>query len=298
MKFLEQLLKRKFILILISMWIVVTVIVLNGAIMWQFVKNSIQREPTVYALVRNQFCVPKVSPFTGSTDGKKFVILRIDDVQAHAWSEISKRMIRDAQKYKAPVVAGIIAKDLDENESLVNFLKREECNIEAAFHWFDHNFSLTESGITAEFSRASYEAATLRIKKGAELIEDVSREKVTTFIPPLNMVSDEARRAASDNGMEVVSAVGSGVFDYGGATFSYETKQLVDSEKVVQNCKERFKTYPFCVIMLHPQDYTNQDGVLIEETYRTYYLLLLEKLAQNNVSFTTFKEIKRLFPNY
>jgi hypothetical protein len=112
------------------------------------------------------------------------------------------------------------------------------------------------------------------------------------------MISSAGREAAKASGIDIISSVGTGVFDYGGATFNYETKQLIDADKVVEDCDRQFTRYPFCVVMLHPQDYTDTRGELLEDVYSDYYLALLAKLKEKNVSFATFAEIQQLFPRY
>ncbi len=79
------------------------------------------------------------------------VILRLDDVQAYGWSDVSIRMMDDAISNDMPIVAGIIPKDLAEDKKLVNFLERESCNIEFALHGYDHGAISDFDEVIGEF---------------------------------------------------------------------------------------------------------------------------------------------------
>ena len=49
------------------------------------------------------------------------VVLRIDDIQAYSWRNISIKMIEDALARKMPVVLGVIPLDLLEDDKLVGY---------------------------------------------------------------------------------------------------------------------------------------------------------------------------------
>jgi hypothetical protein len=54
--------------------------------------------------VRDQFCIQRIQ--TPSFDkNQKLVVLRLDDVQAFSWRDISMKIIQDSYRYNAPIVA-------------------------------------------------------------------------------------------------------------------------------------------------------------------------------------------------
>lgn len=49
--------------------------------------------------------------------------------------------------------------------------------------------------------------------------------------------------------------------------------------------------------MMHPQDYTNSDGLIDAEFYNKYYITMLKNLSEMEVVFVTFEDlIKYGFP--
>ncbi len=215
------------------------------------------------------------------TPTSKNVILRLDDVQAYGWSDISVRMMKDTIEHDMPIVAGIIPKGVAGDLMLVNFLERQKCNIEFALHGYDHGAISDFDELVGEFELLSYQDAALRLEKGIEEINAMVRVPITTFIPPQNRISFEATAALADYDL-FLSKSGNGYYDYDAKTWNYNDNTLVSAVEVIKVCDETFKTGDdVCVIMLHPQDFLDEEGALDEGKYGEYLKLLdLIKLSE------------------
>lgn len=238
-------------------------------------------------------CKPIKIRFSGRT-----VILRLDDVQALAWRDISIQMIDEALRRNMPVVLGVIPMRLERDEKMVDYLKRNECNIEIAQHGWSHNI---DSNLDiAEFSDLSKEEAYAKIIKGKRVLESITNRPITTFIPPNNRYSSGTVAALDETGFKVVSSEGSEYFDYTASTYNFEKQELVSVANVINDCNKSLDQKETCMIMLHPQDYTD-NGVLDLEKYKNY-LQLLDALEAMNVSFVKIqdfvdKDSIRFMPN-
>lgn len=291
--------KKEFIHILFSLAIITAVVVLGIFAMYSIVSAALHKTHntnTLFSVIRNTWCHDVIDE-PPLTKDDKIVVLRLDDVQAFAWSDISMKMIRDAYAYNAPVVAGVIPKTLKEEATIVNFLKREKCNIEIAIHGWDHYGKPPEivgTPYVTEFWQISFEKAKQRIGSGIMELQRYNGKKAPiTFIPPFNDISGPARAAAEELWIQVVSSIGSGLYDYHSTTYNFDKKRIVPVEMIIEECQKTFSTQSICVIMMHPQDYSNEEKQLDEKLYHDYYIGLLEFLKKSNVKFATFEQLKQ-----
>ena len=72
--------------------------------MFALFSGYLAEDRSVFSIGRDQFCISRVHT-PANLEGKKLVVLRLDDVQSYAWRDISIRMIRDAYGFNAPIVA-------------------------------------------------------------------------------------------------------------------------------------------------------------------------------------------------
>jgi len=206
--------------------------------------------------------------------GRQNVILRLDDVQAYGWSDISIRMMNDAISQDMPIVAGVIAKGIGEDRALMSFLEREECNIEFALHGYDHGAISDYEELVGEFELLSYAAASKRLDKGINEIKSAVNVPIVTFIPPQNRISLEATVALEEYNL-FLSKSGNGYYDYDARTWNYSEDKLIPATEVMRKCDETFRTGDdLCVIMLHPQDFLNEEGTFDEIKYQEFLKLL------------------------
>lgn len=115
-----------------------------------------------------------------SKEYENVIILRLDDVQAFAWSDISIKMMNDALDADMPIVAGIIPYQIQEDTKITHFLKRNECNIEFALHGYAHRekegrYSEETSG---EFSSLNYNSTKNKIALAKKELA-----QITEYVP-------------------------------------------------------------------------------------------------------------------
>ncbi len=230
--------------------------------------------------------VPGDRPYT--------VILRLDDVQAFGWSNLSLSMMRDAHARDLPIVAGVIPFELEQNTSLVRFLRHNQCNVEIALHGYTHNdegVAYSEAG-RAEFEHLSYRAASKRLALADEAITNlVPHYEPVSFIPPQNKLSPAAERSLYEAGIHVVSTEGQKHFDYDAAAWNYNEERFVPTNEIMAQCDATFaRGDDLCVIMLHPQDYTSGGERRARGKYHEYRMLLSTLAEREDVAVMTFAQ--------
>jgi predicted deacetylase len=216
----------------------------------------------------------------------RMVVLRLDDVQAHSWSSVNIRMMEDALARNMPVVAGVIPKDIENDFPVLSFLSRQECNVEIAFHGYTHHIERNGVQYNNEFATLSANEARTRLQAAIDEMRMVTQVPITTFIPPENVISADAHGVLSEFGILHLSSEGKGVFDYD--TTTWEGVPAVD---VVHACEERFAMGDrLCVIMLHPQEFSNTDMRVDEQKYQEFSKLL-DLLETMEVSVVRFSDV-------
>ena len=217
----------------------------------------------------------------------RMALIRLDDVQAHAWSTISARMMADAEARGIPLVLGVIPYNIEEDRQLYQLLHEKRCLHEIAQHGWDHDY--VQDTEAPEFAERSYEDAYLELRHGKRVLERLSREPLTTFIPPDNQLSQGARDALLELKIPIISSEGIGRFDYGAATFDYDTDTLVPVDRIIEDCAVTVVRTRLCVVMLHPQDFTTNGS--IDETKYVLYLDTLDRLQAHDYTFVRFKDL-------
>lgn len=220
--------------------------------------------------------------------GHKMAVLRVDDIQAFVWTNISEKIINDAYVREIPLVLGVIPKDLKEDGDFYKFLRKRRCHFEIAQHGWEHNVG--DDGVTPEFRGKTKKEASEMIAKGKKIIEALSREKVTTFIPPNNEYSEGTKEALKDAKIQFVSSEGKEYFDVDTSVYNYDTDSLTPADKIISDCENEFMESNLCVIMAHPQDFA--DGNRLNEEKYKIYTELLDKLQNSSVSFVRFKDFR------
>jgi predicted deacetylase len=287
---------KKILKFLASVCIILTVLFFTGRNLTSLLSESVTGSDSIFSVLRDQFCTQKVQ-IPDLDQNKKMVILRLDDVQAFSWSDISMKIVQDAYIFNAPIVMGVIPKWLYTDSILTQFLKRENCNIEIAIHGWDH-FGKKSNTVPpyyiTEFGDSTYAEARRRIQLGREILQPLSDEPLTTFIPPFNLISQEALDGIMDEGIKINSALWTWAYDYHSTTYNFDQKRIVTVEEVIKNCEWAFVQNGLCVIMMHPQDYAKPDKTLDTELYNKYYLELLGNLSKMDVVFVTFRDILKM----
>lgn len=252
-----------------------------------------KRSVSTVDMVKDSFCEQKTVHSASDFQGK-LVVLRLDDIQAFMWSEVSKTMISSAIDRGVPMVAGVIPKGIRDDIAIWNFLRRERCNIELALHGWDHGreaYTASETDMPAEFADLDTAAATELILKGKAEMRMISGEPMVTFIPPNNVASRGTEEALHEAGFKVLSSGGDGAFDYSVPTYDFTKKEIVSVDHIMTVCDRQFSSQKPCIIMFHPQEYSNEDRSLNQDAYEHHYLDLLGRLKDAGVTFVTFKDL-------
>lgn len=215
--------------------------------------------------------------------GEKNIILRIDDIQACAYSEAQYGMLEELEKRNLTASLAVIPLNLLKDEKAIKYLSEHRCKFELGLHGYYNT--------DYEFENLSYAEADKLIKKGLRTLNKIEPE-VFTFIPPNNEISEEAKMAVWDNGIEIISA-GHWNSEYGFSISSYDWRgeQIRDAQEVLKECQEDLDKYKTCIIMLHPQDYMT-DGKLNYTKYNEY-IELLDGLEKLNASIVNFRDLYR-----
>lgn len=216
------------------------------------------------------------------------VILRLDDVQAYAYTDITEKIIDETISHNMKMTLGVIPNNFLEDVRIDGILKRNSCNLELAIHGWDH-ISPRADG-TFEFEEMSKEEALIRIRRGKEIFKKITNSPIVTFIPPGNKISVGTKEALSEEGIKYISADDSET-EYGmnATTYDFPAKKLIENSKVIEACDKRFSANKLCVIVIHPQDYLTDDKIDLEKFKQ--YIDLLDQLKKKSVFTTTFKDL-------
>lgn len=224
-------------------------------------------------------------------ENSKYIILRLDDVQAYGWTEISIRMMNDALKKNETIVASLIPKNIETDERIVGFFKKNDCNVEVAIHGYDHSISEYSNESDGEFALIDENQAKERLILAKEEVAKITDYSPMTFIPPHNQLSTGAIKALNSEIIPIISSEGKGYFDYDASTWDFRTNTFVYADKVIKDCEDSFsKGDNLCVVMLHPQDFSKDNINTDEELYKEY-IKILDYIQSNNITSITFKEI-------
>lgn len=277
---------RKFVLKFSKItWSILVSALVIGGVGWLYMTAFLQIQfdnPSLSSLITY---IDPCEPLDTRVTDKK-IILRLDDVQAGAYRSESVSMIRESLDRDMPIVAGVIPKDLNTDSDVVNFLKKNECNIEIAQHGFDHKRKADKSH---EFENVNYDEANTQYKEGKKILEYTFSQSIDTFIPPGNRISSDATRAFLDNGYSILSTEGEKKYDYDVSTYDWVEKTLNTTDTIIQKCDKTFETTDVCIIMLHPQDYTiGSEFIDVSQDNFTELLDALNK--REDLSFTTFRD--------
>lgn len=261
----------------------------------------VEHHSSLVAVAERSFCDPLAQSENNGEGG--YVVLRLDDVQAFMWTDISMRMMEDAFEFGAPVVAGVIPKGVDQDKSLIHFLRKYECRIEIVQHGWDHSF--VDAGEAyggeevgqhvPEFAALSEAEARVRLERGYDLLADaVDSGLPKIFIPPNNVISDEAKTAMRKLEYPILSSEGSNPFDYQASTYDFAKTEINPADEVVNTCRESIRQRGSCVIMIHPQDYVDDSREKIDPKEYEEYLNMLRMFSADHVRFVTFTELAKI----
>jgi peptidoglycan/xylan/chitin deacetylase (PgdA/CDA1 family) len=274
---------KKYPAIVLSFLVIVGIATMGVINVRKSVTNSLKYNDTPKVLGAASVCVP-----VNQADSDKKIILRVDDIQAFAYEEISKMMIKDAARFNMRMTLGVIPDKFLQDKFFDRVIKSNNCNLELAMHGWDHSSS-EESG-EFEFENMGEEEATGKIEEGKKILEEIGGQPVVTFIPPGNEISDATKKVLEEEGIRYLSADNeSSEYGMNATTFDFPNKKLIEISDVMEACEKRFDKGKNCVIVIHPQDYLTDDKI-DQEKYQQY-IGLLEELRNKEVKSVTFSDL-------
>ncbi|MGI0024451.1 MAG: DUF2334 domain-containing protein, partial [Nitrososphaera sp.] len=188
----------------------------------------------------------------------------------------------------------VIPKDIQTDTDFKLYLKEKakDHRVEIAQHGTNH--------AEQEFLNLNDEDTYNVAQTGRQILIESFQVYPVTFIPPENAYNENTTRVLSGLGFTVFSAVedeyeNDGYMQkigYSVSTSSHSNEVtgdiLISIEEIIQGCDESLGEKGVCVIMIHPQDYSKEDGS-IDETRYAKFIGLLDGLVAENLSFTTFR---------
>lgn len=222
---------------------------------------------------------------------EKFVIIRIDDVQAYAWRDVTKRLVDTILANNMSVVLAVIPSrdlpnDIETKNMLVEYSRDER--VEIAQHGLLHT--------PDEFINLTYDDAKSKIEEGRHVLVKELKIEPITFIPPYNTYSNGTEQALIEEGFTILSSGRNELEFKPNITimgFNSESKVsssdgLIPVTEVLAKCSDSLSERNVCVIMLHLQDYAT-NGVLDEKKFEKFKILL----NGINEKTTTFRKMTR-----
>lgn len=225
------------------------------------------------------------------TTHERMVVLRLDDVQAYGWTDISTRMMSDALDSGFSMTAGVIPSGLSEDKKITRFITKHDCAIEYALHGYDNEYDIENVNSNGEFAHIDAETAKAKLTAGREILAKYSKQKINVFIPPHNQLSVESKEVLAQEGFPLVSSEGVAYFDYHTSTYKFDTNEFINADTVIGDCETRFTDgRDLCVIMLHPQDFATANQLVDEDLY-SEYTKILHWLTEKKYSVITMNEV-------
>lgn len=260
-----------FLIILIVFWFFSTQILLLA-------KTSVIDNNLSYLEDSNKcFNIKAINP------DKKYIILRLDDIQASYLSDLSMKMINDWIKRKIPFTLGIIPINLDTDNTLVKYIKDNQCNLEIALRWFNNRIK------TPEFQDISEKEALSKINAWLTELKKVTYKKIITFIPPDNLYSSGTISALKSKQFKIISWNSDAYYDYTSSAYVLDQKKLNDVNSIIKKSTDEANDKWFSVIMIHPQDYIDDIWNVDLDKYNQY-IKLLDSLKKQWFYFTTMQD--------
>jgi hypothetical protein len=224
---------------------------------------------------------------------KPAYILRLDDVQTPTWSDISMKIISDTLSRNMSISIGIIPyRNRADTTGIIEFIRENKDNprLEIAQHGFAHSYY--------EFDNLSANNATTITMKGLRSLYHDYNTCPVTFIPPNNAISSYNNSTPNilyDVGFRIMSSYGDvryegNILDVG-SNVNTHGKGNESAEELINECNEDFQYQNLSVIMIHPQDFVDDDHKTINNSKYALYIDMLDKLKATGAQSITFRDL-------
>lgn len=229
------------------------------------------------------------------------VIFRYDDYSSLSPTELEVEIINAFKNYNIPLTLGVIpyiCKDSSEplplSLSKAEILKNaiDSGILETALHGYCHQMaSKTSDGTYSEFSGVDYNSQIKKITDGKNLLEEMLKIKINTFIPPWNSYDLNTIEALEAAGFKHISADSSGITKESSVIkYLPMTTSLLNLSDTVRRAKEVSNIQPVIVAFFHPFEFVEIDNKRGVITYHNFVELLKWIKSQEDVSFSTIGE--------
>lgn len=237
--------------------------------------------------------IPNNSTCIINEDNKRKIILRLDDVKAGQYHDVTTKIIDEVLSRNMSISLALIPKGLNKDLKFIYWINKVKNNskVEIALHGYLHE--------EEEFKDLSEEEAYDRLTKGKQMLIDNIQLIPTTFIPPENVYSDGTKEALTKTGFKIISASRNDFgndkdlfyLGYTAETYDFETKSFFSADKVLKDCDTSLNERGLCVVMIHPQDYLESNHRIINQERYNEFLKLLDGIKERNVETKKFVDI-------
>ena len=238
--------------------------------------------------------------YTETVSSQKYitVVFRYDDYSSLSPTNMEVKLINAFQNYNIPVTFGVIPYICrDNSEPMPLSLKKAEILknaidsgiLEAALHGYCHKgVSKTKNGTYSEFSGLDYTAQFKKITEGKNLLKEMLKIEINTFIPPWNSYDSNTIQALEAADFKYLSADIKGIMkESSRIKYLPTTTTLLDLPDTVRRARDFLNTQPVIVAFFHPFEFTEIDSKRGVITYESFVELLKWIKSQNDVSFGT-----------
>ena len=225
---------------------------------------------------------------------ERTIIFRLDDVQGYLWNKIVINITNTVLAKNMSITLAVISnRSIDKDPLINNFLvdKVKDPRVEIAQHGTDHTYY--------EYPNLTEEETYSLAKIGLDKIIDVLNVRPVTFIPPNNELNENNTQAFSRLGIKIISGK-KGDYDFNGeiSKLGYDTltkysanTSLIPIRDIILACNNSFARKNICIIMIHPQDYIDDDNKTMNGTRYFEFTKLLGELTKTGAKFSTFKDL-------
>jgi peptidoglycan/xylan/chitin deacetylase (PgdA/CDA1 family) len=223
---------------------------------------------------------------------KRVFIIRLDDVQTVRWNDITTKIIDSTLERNMSMTLGVIPSEINTNTSFFKYLRNvsKDERIEIAQHGTNHSLK--------EYSYINESEAFKLINSSIYTITKITGKYPITFIPPNNQFDEiNATEALSRLGFRIISS-DYDIFGHTGHVMNIGYSEatvdrnynITPVKEVIDGCSWALNKTRVCVILVHPQDYENSDGLLDTEKFNNY-IELLDSLKDINATSITFADL-------
>ena len=235
------------------------------------------------------FFSSNISKSNPDKNNKITVVFRFDDYSAISDTELELKIIEAFRSKGMAFTVGVIpyvCKDsffdsspqelmpLDSLKGKILQSAYEDGTIEIGLHGYSHQ-TIKPGKNNTEFSGLDFEEQIFRIKKGMELLKNLTGITVTTFIPPWNRYDLSTIKALEQLNFITLSASTIGTADKSSQLkIVPNTCELFQLKDAVEYARKSTDTNPYIIVLFHWYDFSDSKGTKEGLTFSMFSELL------------------------